>query len=91
MKRITLGRFGAPDEVAGVIAFIASPDSSYVTGKQAPWTFGLVHVLMVWLYLQVKHSLSMEDGSTTSVHKLTGVMKVYNSIETMYLNGLDLQ
>jgi 3-oxoacyl-[acyl-carrier protein] reductase len=32
LQEISLGRFGEPDEVAGVIAFLAGEASSYLTG-----------------------------------------------------------
>jgi len=41
-KRLTcLGRFGKPEEVANVVAFLASDESSFVTGAVIEITGGL--------------------------------------------------
>jgi 3-oxoacyl-[acyl-carrier protein] reductase len=42
LKSIALGRFGTPEDVANVVAFLASDDSNYVTGQVIDIDGGLV-------------------------------------------------
>ncbi|HEY9058987.1 MAG TPA: 3-oxoacyl-[acyl-carrier-protein] reductase [Pseudobacteroides sp.] len=42
LKNIPLGRFGTPEDVANVVAFLASNDSNYVTGQVIDIDGGLV-------------------------------------------------
>ena len=41
-KTVPLGRAGTPQEVAGVVAFLASPDSAYLTGETIEINGGLL-------------------------------------------------
>jgi 3-oxoacyl-[acyl-carrier protein] reductase len=42
LRRIPLGRFGSPGEIAGVALFLASPLASYVVGQTIPVDGGLL-------------------------------------------------
>ena len=33
LENIPMGRYGSPEEVAGVVAFLASDDAAYITGQ----------------------------------------------------------
>lgn len=44
-ERIPLGRLGAPEEIAGVVAFLCSPDAGYITGQVIAVDGGMTSVM----------------------------------------------
>ena len=42
LQRIPLGRFGSPQDMAGVALFLASPMAAYVVGQTIPVDGGLI-------------------------------------------------
>ena len=42
LKAISLGRFGQPEDIAGVVAFLASPAAAYITGQVIEVSGGMV-------------------------------------------------
>ena len=42
MDRVPIGRFGRPEEIAGLVGFIASDAASYITGQAIAVDGGLV-------------------------------------------------
>jgi 3-oxoacyl-[acyl-carrier protein] reductase len=42
---IPVGRYGRPDELAAVVAFLAGPDASYLTGEQIRVDGGLIRAM----------------------------------------------
>ena len=47
MERVPLGRWGEPEDVAGVALFLASDASKYVTGHTIPVDGGAAHVIAI--------------------------------------------
>ena len=41
LERIPAGRFGQPDDIAGLVLFLASPQADYITGQAIPVDGGL--------------------------------------------------
>jgi len=47
LKRIPAGRWGEPEDVAGVVAFLASDASRYISGHTIPVDGGALNVISI--------------------------------------------
>jgi 3-oxoacyl-[acyl-carrier protein] reductase len=46
-KQIPAGRFAAPEDIAGLVAFLMSPPAAYITGAVLPIDGGLTAMIGV--------------------------------------------